>query len=114
MAPSGIPPVSIDWQVNITSIVVGAVVVIGHIGSFYSLKARVDSLVERLRSVEEKQDDGDRDHSSFQITIADRYVKKDDMRELEARITQRMASVEHEVRQIPMKIVSLIRPGSNA
>lgn len=113
MAASGIPPVSIDWQVNITSILVGIVAVIGHIGSFFSMKTKVDTLAERLRDMESKSDTSERDLNTFQLQAADRYVKRDDMREVEARLTSRMASVEHEVRQIPMKLAGLIKAGAH-
>lgn len=115
---TGPASLSISYDVNITTIIAGLVVVIGYIGSIFTMKAKVESSIKdnhdgrtKIDSIDRRQDDLDRLVGALQVQIAEKYVKKDDLRDTEQRITDRMSTLEHEVRQIPMKLAGLLRTG---
>lgn len=98
---------TIDTSINITAIGGGIIVLIGGIGSYNSIKFKLDSNdkkhnenKERFSEIEDRLDEVASGLNETKLVISERYSKKEEIREMESRIRDDINKLEHTIRNL--------------
>ena len=117
-------PVSFDPSLGYGTLITLAVLIAGFIGNYFLQNYQVGEMIKRHCDLELKVVAMGAEFAKHQLHISETYVRRDDLEKMEERIGKmfgsmiegigrRMETVEHTMRNIDTKILSVVQMVTN-
>lgn len=97
-------------EIGPESIITLGLAVVGVIGTYATLRAKVRELAERLVKTEARADATERSLQAFQLEASRTYVGRDALREVKEDLAREIKEIEHVVRGVLQTALGGIAP----
>lgn len=99
------PGFTFNGEVSLGQLIPIIALMIGVIGGYYTLRARVQENTERTASAEKKASDAMRELTEFKLEVSKGYVHSTALREVKDDLSREIRDIEHVVRNSLMQIL---------
>lgn len=98
----------INPEITLGQLIPVALLVVGAIGAWFTLKANSASTAETTKGLTTRLDKTDGELDTLRRHVDRNCVEHTHLKEVEGRLSGRIADVEHTVKQVPMQVVGLL------
>lgn len=105
----------INPEITLGQLIPVVLLAVGAIGAWFTLKANSASTAETTKGLTTRLDKTDTALETLQRHVDRNCVEHSHLKDVETRLSGRIADVEHTVKQVPMQVVGLLNgvPGGS-